>query len=302
MLQWLRLSKKRPASMRPFPAFYGLLFLLVLVGVNACVQDSSNPSQEFDCEDFAYSDTLFYISATENRQISPVNVLGGVFSVSPEGLAIDPKSGVIDVNASETGLKYKISFTPEGESVSCEQFVTIGGVNYADRVYILNQNQIIASPIYNGVPGLPLPCEDDDDDDDDGDDDDSCEFDAENPSGQLLKDLGFEIDSKGNFDLQKTVENGTFGSTPINGQILDVELFYQLPDLSGSALNSLPMRFFYYETLADVPQELLDDIEEKNELINALRSGNSANFRTLSTTRPVGKPRPPFVVIVARFE
>ena len=114
--------------------------------------------------------------------------------------------------------------------------------------------------------------------------------------------MGFEISSKGIFDLQKTLENGTFGANPSGGEVLDVELYYQLPDLSGLALNSLPLRFFYYETAADIPQALLDDIEEKNELINELRDGNWVNFRTTNETRPPGKPRPPFIVIVARLQ
>nr|HAD50219.1 hypothetical protein [Algoriphagus sp.] len=115
-----------------------------------------------------------------------------------------------------------------------------------------------------GVPGLLLPCDDGDDDDDD---DTSCDFDVEDQNGISLEDLGFEISSKGVFDLQKTVENGTFGAIPVNGQVLDVELLYRLPDLSNLALNSIPLRFFYFETVADIPQALLDDIEEKNDLI-----------------------------------
>jgi hypothetical protein len=62
------------------------------------------------------------------------------------------------------------------------------------------------------------------------------------------------------------------------------------------------LRFFYFETVADIPQALLDDIEEKNDLINERRGGNWVNFRSLNETRPAGKPRPPFVVIVARLE
>jgi hypothetical protein len=72
--------------------------------------------------------------------------------------------------------------------------------------------------------------------------------------------------------------------------------------LSNSALNVIPLRFFYFETVADIPQTLLDDIEEKNDLINELRDGNWVNFRKLNETRPAGKPRPPFIVIVASLQ
>jgi hypothetical protein len=142
-----------------------------------------------------------------------------------------------------------------------------------------------------------LPCPDDDDDDDD-DDDSSCKFDEED----ILKDLGFEISSKGEFDLKKTVENGTFGSTPVNGTIVNVDLVYRLADLSALASNKISLRFFYYNKFSDIPKAVLDDIEEKRKLINEVADPNYSNFRVFNTVRPAGKPRPPYVVIVASFE
>lgn len=278
-------------------------FLILLAALSSCgALDGNDSNGQFDCDSFSYGDTLVFIRPGQNYAVAPLSSGTGIYSASPDGLAINSDTGVIDVNASDTGLKYKISFTPTGSNQVCETFLTIGGVNYLDGVYVLNQNQSTASPIYNAVPGLPLPCDDNDDDDDDDDDDSSCNFDADNPTGQLLRDLGFEITSKGVFDLQKTVENGTFGSTPVNGTILDVELYYQLNDASALALNKIPIRFFYYDRLADVPSEVLDDIEQKRDLINENTSSNSGNLRILETIRPPRKPRPPYIVIVASFE
>lgn len=274
----------------------GLLFTILSIVLFSCVGDNELEGNEIDCDLLAYSDTLYFQRPGQNFIQNPLNELDGTYSVVPDGLAIDPATGVIDVNASETGLKYKISFTPTGTNQVCETFVTIAGVNYLDGVYVLSRNQTIASPVYNGVPGLALPCDDDDDDDS------SCKFDADNPTGELLKDLGFEISSKGDFDLEKTVENGTFGATPVNGTIIDVELYYQLNDLSALALNRIPLRFFYYNKLSDVPKEVLDDIEEKRGLINESGQDNYSNFRMTETVRPKGKPRPPYVVIVASLQ
>ncbi len=295
-------------------SFISWTFMVVMgFSMFSCFSDESStmqPTLRIDCSEFSYSDTIFYIKAGQNFTVNPVNSLSGTYAASPNGLVINANSGVIDVNASETGLKYKISFTPTGTDQVCETFVTIGGVNYLDGVYVLNQNQLTASPIYNGVPGLALPCEDDDEDDgeddededEDDDDDSSCDFDAANPTGQLLRDLGFEISNKGIIDLQKTVENGTFGAIPVNGTILDVDLYYRLNDLSTLALNSIPLRFFYYDRLSDVPKEVLDDMAEKSALINQLPENKNSNFRLLETVRPAGKPRPPYVVIVATLE
>lgn len=282
-------------------SLFKIAFSILLVWtMTSCFDDNGGEDgtdQEIDCSTFAYSDTLFVIKPGQANLVSPLNELRGTYKSSPNGLAINATTGVIDVNASETGLKYKVSFTPTGTEQVCDFFVTISGVNYLDGVYILSRNEITAAPVYNGVPGLPLPCPDDDDDDDD-DDDTSCKFDE----NDILKDLGFEISSKGVFDLQKTVENGTFGSTPVNGTIIDVELLYKLADLSGLAENKIPLRFFYYKKLSDVPKAVLDDIEEKRKLINEGPPSNSSNFRLLETVRPAGKPRPPYVVIVASFE
>ena len=274
--------------------------LLLVWSMTSCFDENGGGDEtdgEIDCSTFAYPDTIFVIKPGQTNLVSPLNELRGTYKSSPNGLAINASTGVIDVNASETGLKYKVSFTPTGTEQVCDFFVTISGVNYLDGIYILSRNEITAAPVYNGVPGLPLPCPDDDDDDDD-DDDSSCKFDEDD----ILKDLGFEISSKGVFDLKKTVENGTFGSTPVNGSIIDVDLNYRLADLSGLAANKIPLRFFYYNKLSDVPKAVLDDIEEKRKLINEGPPTNSSNFRMLNTVRPAGKPRPPYVVIVASFE
>lgn len=266
--------------------------------VTSCFDDNGGgdgEGEEIDCSTFAYPDNLFVIKPGQTNLVKPLNELRGTYKSSPSGLAINATTGVIDVNASETGLKYKVSFTPAGTGQVCDFFVTISGVNYLDGIYILSRNEITVAPVYNGIPGLPLPCPDDDDGDDD---DSSCKFDEDD----ILKDLGFEISSKGVFDLEKTVENGTFGSTPVNGTIIDIELIYKLADLSGLAANKIPLRFFYYKKLSDVPKAVLDDIEEKRKLINEGPPSNYSNFRMLNTVRPAGKPRPPYVVIVASFE
>lgn len=285
-----------------FLSNHGQVAFLIILLLSACGGLDGNPDDQLiDCNQLSYGDTVVFISPGQDYSIAPLLSATGIYTASPDGLAINSDTGVIDVNASDTGLKYKITFTPTGSNQVCETFLTIGGVNYLDGVYVLSQNQLTALPIYNGVPSLPLPCDEDDDDDDD-DDDSSCDFDAENPTGQVLEDLGFEISSKGVIDLQKTVENGTFGSTPVSGTILDVELYYKINDASALALNKIPLRFFYYNRLADVPQEILDDIEQKRDLINEGSWDKSPNFRVANTVRPPRKPRPPYLVIVASLQ
>lgn len=287
-----------------FFKFLILGLVVSLTGFWSCSGDVDPDGRngEIDCEDLDYGDTLVFIRPGQNYSIAPLNSATGKYSSTPDGLALNTDTGVIDVNASETGLKYKISFTPTGSTQVCETFLTIGGVNYLDGVFIINQNQLFVSPVYNGNPDLLLPCPDDDGTGSGSGDDNSCDFDAENPTGELLEDLGFEIDSKGVIDLEETIDNGTFGTIPVNGTILDVEMYYKINDESALALNKIPLRFFYYAKLSDVPKEVLDDIEEKRNLINESTNDKNSNFRISNTVRPPRKPRPPYIVIVASLQ
>lgn len=263
--------------------------------------------EEFNCEQFAYPDTLFYINGAAENKIIPVQNLNGVFRAVPEGLALDSLSGEIDINASETGLRYKLTFTPANSIQACDFEIVISGVNYLDKVYIMDQNEKFALPIFNANAAAISPCDDDDDDDDDGDDDDDddddCEFDVNGPNGNKLSDLGIEINSAtGAIDLQKALDNKAFGVNPSNASTLEGKLYYKLNDNSLKAQNSIDLKFFYFETLADVPQSLLDEIEEKNKQTLGIELPKTNSNARLATENTKGKPRPPFLIIVARIE
>lgn len=260
----------------------------------------------FDCSTFTYSDTIFYINESLENKIKPVKTLNGTFSVVPEGLVINETSGEIDINKSETGLKYRISFTPSGSEIPCTFELTIGGINYLDKVYILDQNDFLAAPIFNAKRDAISPCpdDDDDDDDDDGSDDNSvCKFGELGPDDEDISLLGIEVNnSTGIIDLQKTVENGAFGSDPVSGSELEAKLYYRLQDQTLGALNAIDLKIFYFDTLADVPQSLLDEIDQKNE--DLLGGGNNIGFTNarVNAENPKAKPRPPYLLIVARLE
>ncbi|WKN43432.1 hypothetical protein [Tunicatimonas pelagia] len=270
----------------------------------------------FDCSVFTYPDTLFFISEAPNNLVSPDSALVGTYSSYPLGLAIDPATGVIDVNASETGLKYEVRFIPTGTTDTCRTFVTISGINYLDKIYVLSTGDSLALPIYNASPMAMLPCNDDDDDEDDEDDDDGdddtddddseCEFDDgaddddgdgdddEPAPGQEVIPQGVAINkADGSINLQQTLNNGTFGSTtPANGTFQDYTIFYRLNDASNEALNSIDVRFYYYETEEDVPQSIIDEIADRN-------SFTFTNSRLLKNAKTMDRNgRPPYLLIV----
>ena len=82
----------------------------------------------------------FFASENNPQLIRPVGELedpsnfSGRFTVWPQGLDIDPITGVIDVNVSEPGLTYQVTFTSEDGLTACTTEVTIGGLDYRDVI------------------------------------------------------------------------------------------------------------------------------------------------------------------------
>src|ERR1700759_804191 len=59
-----------------------------------------------------YSDSILYVNNLDDYSVSPVNTKAGTYSSLPDGLKIEETTGAINVNKSETGLKYMVTFTP----------------------------------------------------------------------------------------------------------------------------------------------------------------------------------------------
>jgi len=282
---------------------------------------ASSRTTATDCSLFSYPDSLFFIQEAPTNLVSPDSTLTGTYSSFPLGLSINPTTGVIDVNASETGLKYEVRYVPSGTTDTCRTSVIISGINYLDSIYVLNQGDSLAFPIYNANPTALLPCDDDDDDDDNGrwgsfgkntrsqdddDDDDDCEFDDgpddddgdgtddEPDAGQEVIPQGVAINkADGSINLQQTLDNGIFGTTATNGDFRDFTIFYRLNDASNGALNSIEVRFYFFETAADVPQSIKDEISDREELILS----NTARFDRIAKLLS-RNGRPPYIVIV----
>jgi hypothetical protein len=262
------------------------------------------------CGSFGYADSVYYYKEQSTPYVvSPLTARAGTYSAYPDGLSINPATGAINVNLSESGLKYRVSFLATGSTDTCKTTVIISGVNYLSAVYNLSTTNILAKPYYNAQRNLAPPCNDDDEEEEEEEeeeDDDGCEFDDgdddddgdgtgdEPPSGQQIRPLGVEIDTEnGIIDLQKTVSNGTFGSTPVSGSSQTFRIYYRIDDASNKALNYTDVKIHYYNTLADVPASLLNEINEKNGA--TLRKRQVDNGRSMAAT-----VRPPHIVIVGR--
>ena len=250
-----------------------------------------------DCELITYPDSIYFLNPDIKDLITnPLVEREGEYGAIPEGLEIDKNSGEIRINKSESGLRYKVFFVPEKTTDTCFTYLTISGMDYISRIYILEESDSLALPIYRGLDANFEPDDetefDDGDDDDDGDNDDD-----EPPPNQQLRPQGVDINKRnGKIRLDNTVQNGVFGQTPINGSNRDFRLYYRLNDNSKKALNKIDLKFHYFETLDDVPKDLKDRIEELQEYYSNFRYTVSREeaFKLFS------KPRPPDIIIVAR--
>ena len=114
-----------------------------------------------DCDDdgpepctFSYEQAAYTPNGAPGDQlVSPVfegEIPEGSFSSSPDGLAINPETGVIDVNASEFGKEYSVIFRIEESEVVCETNIFIDepdaqicDLNYETNVAVPGQIDLL---------------------------------------------------------------------------------------------------------------------------------------------------------------
>lgn len=248
-----------------------------------------------------YADSILY------RQPSPADYivypissqLPGTYSGFPEGIDIDAGTGAINVSKSESGLRYRVSFHPNGSSDSSSTLVVISGINFLDGFYRLNSPDSVARPTYNGsrspVAGVGT----------------GSVFDE----NRNCNANGCSVDvGSGVINLAQTVRNGIFGTVPANNDRHEFEYDYRLNDKSGKSLNTLRVKLYYFQTMNDVTQEAYDILSSREGTLlraasvapaaaffpgSVLSSPDLAGLRTSGINKPA-KPRPPCIFIVAR--
>jgi hypothetical protein len=257
------------------------LFLFIL-SVTFLLSCDKNGSGTASLKPLGYGDSVLYLKAgSGDYVVSPLHAQTGSYSVFPEdGLELDKTSGAINVSKSETGLRYHVTFrSASGETSSTN--IVISGLNYPDRYYRLSTNDTVCTPVYNADATRSLPA---------GSFDDGGTANAEGCSIRT---------TNGSINLAQTVRNGLFGNTPQNDVRKEVEIKYRISDKSNSATNSIKVKLYYYETAADVPDDLKQTIEDHDaQLLKTATSVPPAGAATARVAR-LQKPRPPCVVIIA---
>ena len=243
-----------------------------------------------------YGDSVFYINnAGTDYTVQPLKAGTGQYIGYPEGIDIDSKTGIIRVNSSETGLRYRVTFYPDGATDSFSTNIVISGINYLDGFYRLNTADSILRPIYNGsfgsvVPGLNS----------------GTIFDE----GSGCNTAGCDVNTvAGTINLAQTVRNGVFGADPTNNDRHEFELEYRINDKSGKALNNIKVKLYYFNSINDVTPEAYDIISSREGTIlgaspikvpfahyTSVNGIAQVNGRTTTSA----KPRPPCIFILGR--
>jgi hypothetical protein len=214
-------------------------------------------------------DPVFYRKGDDPWIISP-NIypnVAGCFSANPGGLNIDPNTGEIDVNNSDTGISYVVEFTPCGQASGARTTVVIGGVGFQGGITSLSSDQpLISKPHYYGhgpeqdVPSYAIP-------------EGRYGYIPENvkPSANLK---GLYMDERtGEIDLRKTVLSGSLGfrpegTFPVNGNSKEFKLYYNLETPQSRGItNYTTIRIHFFDTEADIPDELLARMRQTSNSI-----------------------------------
>jgi hypothetical protein len=250
------------------------LFILFCVAVSCKKADTV---MDGSVSGLSYGDSIFYVSGqSTDLQVGPIHPAAGSYSSFPEGLELDPSSGVINVTRSEAGMRYRISFKSTAGDTS-NAYVVISGINFPDKYYRLANADSIAFPVYNADPSRPVPAGIFDEDK------------IANSSGCAMRT------NNGQINLKESIRNGLFGSTPKNDTRKDFEVKYRLDDKSGKALNKIKILLYYYDSMADVPQDLQQTVREHQAMTFQPDNTPIVNMPIASIA---AKPRPPCIIVI----
>ncbi|MDF9796169.1 hypothetical protein OKW21_001432 [Catalinimonas alkaloidigena] len=180
----------------------------------------------------------------------------GTFSAKPNGLDIDPETGIINIDLSEPGLLYEVSFISEDGLTRCTTQILIAGIDYPDVIIDFSnpeETSLIEPAINRNNPDFEA----------------AIDFD---PQGQVQEQgISFaetdEDTPPGTINLRQTF---------INLELLGVEITdgftreFIVPYIyrGGNTVveGSIPIQIYWFEE--EVPEELQQWIGRKNQESN----------------------------------
>lgn len=272
-----------------------------MVFIAACSKKDSGAAPPDEKSGLSYGDSILYVKDGEaDNVVLPKGNLKGTFTGFPEGIELDAATGAINVDKSETGLRYRITFTPDDPSAeTLNTIVLLSGISYLDRIYVMENEDTTALPVYNGRTENNVPGQNG-----------SSVFDES--GGCNGEGVAVNVND-GTINLMQTVRNGIFGDQPKNGAQKEVEMTYRLSDNSQKAQNRLKVKLYYFDTPQDITADLVQQMDERRDMFLGLNPQPPflESFQWYSPP-PAGlliasnsvlgtaKPRPPCIFLVAR--
>lgn len=274
------------------------LFALSLLA--ACSKNDSNVSPSDEVK-LSYGDSILYVKDGDaDNVVLPQGNLKGTYSGFPEGIELDEATGAINVDKSETGLRYRITFTPDDPSAeTLNTVVLLSGISYLDRIYVMENQDTTALPVYNGRTENSVPGRNG-----------SSVFDE----GGGCNGAGVVVNANdGTINLVQTLRNGIFGDQPKNGAQKEVEMMYRLSDNSKKAQNRLKVKLYYFDTPEDITADLVQEMTDRRDMfiglnpqppfLESFQSYHPPSAGLMISSNSVlgtAKPRPPCIFLVGR--
>ena len=224
----------------------------------------------------SYGDSILYVQGTGRAAylFKPVNTLvNGKFVAWPNGLTIDPNTGEIDILQSEPGSRYNVGFVSARTGDTAYQQIILAGVTYPDGIYYINATDSVLHPYYNASSTASWNA--------------NSSFDQDGPEGLLANDQKLLVNTgSGDINLRASMQQGLFGSNPQNGDSREISIYYRLNDQSRMNLQKTDVIVRYYNTVADVPQELI------NACVYSQNAYSQSQDQPKTTTASTGSPAP----------
>lgn len=273
------------------------LVLATILFAVACKKSTEQAPPEPNQIKLTYGDSVLYIKdGEEDNIVLPQNSVPGKYSGFPDGIELNETTGAINVDESETGLRYRISFVPnDNPDTTITTVVLLSGINYLDNIYYLDENDTIAPPIYNGRLESAVP---------------GTEGESVFDEGGGCNGQGVAVNvSDGTINIAASIRQGVFGHQLSNGNQKEVEMLYRISDGSKKALNKLKVKLYYFDTPDDISDDLVQLMNDRKGMFIGIQPqppfyelAPSNNSRWISNNSVLGtaKPRPPCIFVVGR--
>ena len=195
----------------------------------------------------------------------------GIFTVEPQGLDLNPNTGVFDVNSSESGVVYTVTYSSKDRLTICQVQVTVAGYDYQDTIIDVSVDRAIVVPtaaqregiVSNGVGFVEVQEE-------------QPLLVFRDPDGE--PQVPGDTSSTGFVDVKATLQlidqtifqgNGQEPAIPLGySRQFTIRYIYQEISSDLSVESDLEFILYWYPTFDDIPEELRALVDYKGQFAN----------------------------------